>query len=435
MNKFLYLLSILSFVCFQALTAQELLTSEKAVSFALEKNYDIILAKSQADIANIYNSAATAGMLPKINATAGDAFNLNNINQKFTTGQEVKKDWVPINNFNAGVNLDWTIFDGLKMFATKDRLEALAAVGDLQLKDKIQNTVASVLNAYYDIVRLQQQLKAFNTSLSISEERVKLTQQKFDIGYSDKTPLLQAKVDDAQMRINILKQKNAIEQSKISLNQLLGRSADIDFDVIDTIVVNYHPQLLQLKDSMMRTNFSIQSAYKNIDIANFQRKEISAQRLPLVKLNTGYAFSQNNSKAGLVLYNQSYGPSLGLNANIPLFSGGIVKKQLQASSINIAGQKVQLNKIKNDLDATLSAAYKNYTYAQNMLALNEENVKLSEENVSITLNRFRLNQSNSVEMKQAQGSYEDALYNLILARYNAKIAEIELKKLSNDLLK
>lgn len=70
-----------------------------------------------------------------------------------------------------------------------------------------------------------------------------------------------------------------------------------------------------------------------------------------------------------------------------------------------------------------------------MLKLNEENVKVAQENVQITLERYRLNQSNSIEIKQAQGSYEDALYNVILARYNAKTAEIELKKLSNDLVK
>ncbi len=415
--------------------AQELLTPEDAVALAISKNFDIVIAKNEADIAKINNNKATAGMLPRINVTTGDVFNLSNINQKFTTGQEVKKNRVPVNSFNAGLNLNWTIFDGLRMFATKDRLAALQSLGEIQLKNQIQEVVAQVLNAYYEVVRQKQQIKALNESAAISVERVSLSQKKLDVGYSDKTPLLQAKVDYSAQQINILKQETVLQQTKVSLNQLLGRDANIEFEVLDTIEVNYVPNLQNIKDTTLAENFSIQSAEKNIEIAKLQHKEINSQRLPSINFNTGYLFTQNNSKAGLQLFNRSYGPTVGLNATIPIFNGGMVKKQLESSAVNIAIQQIQLDQIKNELDSKILTAYKNFDYATKMLKLNEENVKVAQENVQITLERYRLNQSNSVEIKQAQGSYEDALYNVILARYNAKTAEIELKKLSNDLVK
>jgi outer membrane protein TolC len=199
--------------------------------------------------------------------------------------------------------------------------------------------------------------------------------------------------------------------------------------------VNYVPNLQNIKDTTLAENFSILSAEKNIEIAKLQHKEINSQRLPSVNFNTGYLFTQNNSKAGLQLFNRSYGPTVGLNATIPIFNGGMVKKQLESSAVNIAIQQIQLDQIKNELDSKILTAYKNFDYATKVLKLNEENVKVAQENVQITLERYRLNQSNSVEIKQAQSSYEDALYNVILARYNAKTAEIELKKLSNDLVK
>jgi outer membrane protein len=422
-------------ITFTSLKAQELLTPENAVALAISKNFDIVIAKNEADIAKINNNKATAGMLPRINVTTGDVFNLSNINQKFTTGQEVKKNWVPVNSFNAGLNLNWTIFDGLKMFATKDRLAALQSLGEIQLKNQIQEVVAQVLNAYYEVVRQKQQIKALNESAAISVERVSLSQKKLDVGYSDKTPLLQAKVDYSAQQINILKQETILQQTKVSLNQLLGRDANIEFEVLDTIEVNYVPNLQNIKDTTLAENFSIQSAEKNIEIAKLQHKEINSQRLPSINFNTGYLFTQNNSKAGLQLFNRSYGPTVGLNATIPIFNGGMVKKELESSAVNIAIQQIQLDQIKNELDSKILTAYKNFDYATKVLKLNEENVKVAQENVQITLERYRLNQSNSVEIKQAQGSYEDALYNVILARYNAKTAEIELKKLSNDLVK
>ena len=432
LKKSIYL--ILTFM-FSFSKAQELLTPEQAVSLALINNFDIALAKNEAEAAKINNNKATAGMLPIINVTAGNVFNLNNINQKFTTGQEVQRNWVPINSFNTGMNMSWTIFDGLRMFAAKDRLAALQALGELQLKEQIQNTVAQVLNAYYEIVRQKQQIKAINESIKISDERVFLSQKKLEVGYADKTPLLQAKVDLSAQKINVLRQETLLQQAKVALNQQLGRAVNLEFDVIDTIAVNYQPDLQIIKDTVLQNNFSVQSAAKNIQIAKLQQKEINAQRLPQINFNTGYNFTQNNSKAGLQLFNRSYGPTVGVNASIPIFNGGRVKKELEVAAVNIATQQVQLDKFKSELDSRVLTAYKDFDYAQKVLVLNEDNVKVAQENVQLTLERFRLNQSTSVEIKQAQSSYEDALYNVILARYNAKIAEIELKRLSNELLK
>lgn len=437
MNNFIkiQIITFIFTITFTSLKAQELLTPENAVALAISKNFDIVLAKNEADIAKINNNKATAGMLPQINVTTGNVFNLNNLDQKFTTGQEVKRNWVPVNSFNAGLNLNWTIFDGFRMFATKDRLAALQSLGEIQLKNQIQNTVAQVLNAYYEIVRQKQQIKALNESAKISTERVSLSQKKFDVGYSDKTPLLQAKVDYSSQQINILKQETILQQSKVALNKILGREANIAFDVIDTIEVSYQPNLQTIKDTALQQNFSLKSAMKNIEIAKLQHKEINAQRLPSINFSTGYQFTQNNSKAGFQLSNRTYGPTLGVNAVVPIFNGGMVKKQLESSAVNIATQQVQLEQIKNDIDANILTAYQNFDYAQKVLKLNEENVKVAQENVQVTLERYRLNQSTSIEIKQAQSSYEDALYNVILARYNAKIAEIELKKISNELVK
>ena len=418
-----------------SLQAQTLLTPEQAVTTALQKNYDIVLAKSEADIAKINNNKATAGMLPIINVTAGNVFNLNNINQKFTTGQEVKKNWVPVNSFTTGLNMNWTIFDGMRMFAAKDRLAALQSLSEMQLNDQIQNTIAQVLSVYYEIVRQKQLIKALNESLKITEERVFLSNKKLEVGYADKTPLLQAKVDLSSQKINILKQETQLQQSKVQLNQLLGRTANDLFDVIDTIEIKSALNALPTLDAIHQNNLLIKGANKNIEIARLQHKEIKAKRMPQINFNTSYNFMQNNSKAGLQLFNRSYGPQLGVQASIPIFNGGMVKKELQVSAVNIAMKQIQVDQIKNSLDAQLQSAYNDFDYATKVLDLNEENVKTAAENVQVTMERFRLSQSTSLEIKQAQSSYEDALYNVVLARYNAKVAEIALQKLNNALPK
>lgn len=425
----------ITFILTFSVNAQEILTPEDAVGLALNKNFDIIIAKNQADIAKINNNKGAANFLPKINLTTGDVFNLNNIHQELSSGAVTNKNWVPVNNFNAGLNLDWTVFDGLKMYATKDKLEALQSLGELQLQNQMQNVMASVLNAYYDIVRQKQQLVALKETEIISKERVSLSQKKFDIGYNNKLPLLQAQVDLSTQNINILKQETNLLQAKANLNEIIGRDANTDFEVIDTIEISYNANLQDIKDTAILENFSIKSALKNIEIAKFEHKEINSQRLPTIKFSSGYSMTQNNSKAGLLIANRTYGPNIGVNAIIPIFSGGAVKKQIEASAVNIATQQIQVDKIKQEINTKILNAYRDYEYAKKVWRLNEENVNIAKENVTITLENFRLNQATSLDIKTAQGSYEEALYSVILSRYQAKIAEISLKQLSNDLIK
>lgn len=429
--KILFITFILNI---SVVSAQELLTPEDAVAFAVKNNFDIVIAKNEADIARINNNKGAAGMLPQINITTGDVFNLNNINQRFTTGDNVVKNWVPVNSFNASLNLNWTVFDGLKMFATKSRLTALQSIGELQLKIQIQNTIAQVLNAYYDVVRQKQQIIALQESARISEERVNLSQKKLDVGYSDKTPLLQSKIDLSTQQINILKQETVLKQSKTLLNQLLSRDASFEFDVIDSIELNYNPILNQVKDSAIN-QYNILLHKKNIELAKFRHKEIKSQRMPLINFSTGYNFIQNNSKAGFQIFNRTYGPTFGLNALIPIYNGGAVKKEIEASAVSIATEQIKLNQLRKDIDSRILIAYQNFDYAQKMLKLNEDNLENAKENIKLSLERYRLNQTTNIEVRQAQSSYEDALYNDILAKYNSKIAEIELKKWNNELIK
>ena len=166
----------------------------------------------------------------------------------------------------------------------------------------------------------------------------------------------------------------------------------------------------------------------------YQKKEIKSQRLPQVSINTGYGFLQSNSKAGLQLFNRSFGPLLGFAASVPLYNGGIYKKEIQVSDLTILSKNIELEKIKMDVDANILKAYQNYLFAQNTLTSYEENVILAKENAYISMQRFRLNQTNSLEIKEAQSSYETALYNVIAARYDAKIAEITLKKINNEFI-
>ncbi len=412
------------------LLAQETLTLEQAIEQVLKNNYDIQIAKNEADIAARNNSVGNAGMLPKVNATLSDNFTLNNLNQKFTNGTEIDKNNVTGNNLNAGVALNWTLFDGLKMFATKGKLKRLEEIGALQLKDEIQTTVANTMNFYYDVVRAQQQVKAIEEAIKISDERVKLADAKFQVGTSSKVDWLQAKVDLNEQKSNLLLQKKVIEQRKGDLNNLLARNIETDFTVTDSIPFQ-EPKL----STELDRNFQLQTAMKNVEVARFAKKEAFSQFLPNLAGNVGYSYTRANSTAGFSLFNQSYGLNAGFSLNIPLFNGLNTIRQNKVASIQISTAQFNLDKARFQTKLSFYKAIKDFSNAKEQLKLEEENILLADENQKIALERFRLAQSTAIELREAQASFINAQTRLLNARYVAKVAETELLRLQGELVK
>lgn len=428
-----YKISVICVLLYSCISAQETLTVEQAVEIALKNNYDIQLAKNEAEIADRNNTVGNAGMLPRITGTLGDNFTLNNLNQKFSNGNEINTNGVTGNNLSAGVALNWTLFDGLKMFATKSKLKRLEEIGELNFKDEVQTVVANVMLAYYDVVRAGQQLKAIDEAIKISEERVKLADAKFQVGTSGKTDWLQAKVDLNAQKSAALTQRKTIEQRKGDLNNLLARNIETDFSVTDSIPLTLAEQLTA--EDLDNKNFQLQAAMKNVEVAKYSKKEIFSQFLPLLNANLGYNYNRSNNSAGFFLVNQTNGMNAGFTLSIPLFNGLNTLRQNKIAAIQITSSQFNLEKARFQTKLNFYKALKDFQNAQQLLKLEEENIQLANENNNIATERFRLSQSTSIEFREAQKSYIDALTRLVNARYMAKAAETELKRLRGELVK
>lgn len=414
--------------------AQETLTLEQAIELALKNNYDILLARNEAEIADRNNTIGNAGMLPTVNATLTDAYTLNNLNQRFSNGApDIARSGVNGNNVQAAVALNWVLFDGLRMFATKGRLNQLEQIGELQLRDQIQNTVAQVITAYYNVVGSKQQLKAIEEAIVIADERAKIAEAKFTVGSSSKVDYLQAKVDANMQRSNQFSQRTLIEQRKAELNRLMVRPADAPFEVTDSIIINLNPELTPA--DLEKKNFQLAIAARNIDVAKYAKREAFSGFLPYLNGTVGYGFGRSQSDAGFTLYNQSYGLQAGFQLNIPLFNGLNTIRLNKIAGIQVQSAGFNFENVKMQTNVAYYNQLRNFENAKEVLKLEEENVQLADENAKIALERFRLAQSTSLELREAQLSLVDAQTRTVNARLNAKYAETELMRLQGELVK
>ena len=289
---------ILMVFCLAKANAQEVLTLEDAVKIALENNYEIKIAANNLEIDKTNVAIGNAGMLPRVSADIVDNNNLQNTTQTRLNGEVISLDNAKNNNLNYGVALDWTIFDGLKMFAIYDQLKEFQKLGDTQLRQTIIKKVSDVNSIYFDLVQQQQNLSHLDSTIVISKIRLDFTQNRYTIGKGSKLDVLNAQVDLNTDLGNLIKQKQSYANSKTLLNQVLARELKSDFIVTETIAIDNNLMLDELIALAQKQNPELILQIINKNISELQLKQIKGERYPVVRVNTGYNF--NDTKLVLV---------------------------------------------------------------------------------------------------------------------------------------
>jgi len=434
-NKFLILIFCILLKCTSSIGQTKILTLEDALAVGLKNNFDIQLAQNTAQVATNNNTIGNAGMLPQVTFLASTAIANNATKQEFSSGLTVDKKGVGSNNINAGVYLSWTLFDGLKMFATHEKLQELEATGLIVTKIQIESILSKIIVAYYDVVQQKQLIDGLKENIAISEERLKIAEKKFEIGSASKLEVLQAKTDLNAQTSALYKQQTALENVKISLNQILNRDAAIAFEVSDSIPVNFLLNYDSLLASVQTNSTDLQLAKNAVSISGLQYRETQSLLYPKVSFTTNYLFARAQNQAGFSLLNQNLGFNVGLNASYNLFNGWNTRTQLKNAKLQIAYSNLSYQNIKSQVNLRLLTSFNQYRQDAKILKLEEDNVILTKEAMAIALERFRIGSSNSLELKDVQKTFDDALVRLTQARYNAKVSETELMRLNGDLLK
>ncbi len=431
---------LLFVLCFSFVNAQQVLTLEQAIATALKSNYDIRLVRNDSAVFGIDNELAWGGFLPRLNTTVTKVWNQNNQRQQLADGNKRALDNVRSSNLQGSMGLNWVLFDGLRMFATKEKLEQLVTVGEYTVKNQIVNTVAAVINNYYNVVQAKQQLKAVEEQISINEERVKLADKKLSVGLGSKPELLQAKVDLNAQKAARLQQNTMIAQLTEQLNQTMGQPVNtVYYQVTDSIPLNLDLQYGQMATNLQETSPFLKLLKKNIDVAGLTVREFKADRWPVISFNSAYNYSRLNNRAVVnpftPLFSQNNGFNYGFGASIPILNNFTVRRQIRQAQLEVQFQELTFENQRNLLDVDLSNTFKDYEYQKKALALEEENINLAKENVNIALARFRQGVSTFLELREAQISLADAYNRLIAARYNTKLAETELLRIKGDLVR
>lgn len=425
------ILLLLSFMCcsLSVAVAQDLLTVRDAVGIALENNYAIRLTQNVQRAAKENNTYGNAGLLPTVTGNLTQNNSVQNSNQIQNNGEERSLDNARNNSLNYGVNIGWTVFDGFGMFARMERLRELEKQGELEMKRAVLTTIGDVITMYYTILEQQNMLSALDSSIHISNERLRTAQNRFSIGKAAKLEVLNVQVnlnEDVSAR---LRQAETVKNLKTSLNSLLARELDIDF-VVDTLV-NIDGALVytDLLDKANQFNPDLQLIALNKRLAELDLKNVKAGRYPVIRLNTGYNFSRSESSLGFVAQSNSRGFNYGVTASVNIFDGFNQRRNERIAKIQIDNASLLIEQQRLLVHTNLKTAYETYLTNLELVKLEEKNEDIARQNLTITLAKYTIGSISSVEFRDAQENFIAAISRFNTAQLQAKLSEIQLKEL------
>lgn len=424
---------VLFSICIMRIDAQEVLTIENAMKLALENNFEIKMASNNLNIDKTNVAIGNAGMLPRITASLVDANRVENSAQTLQNGTVNKLDNAKNNSLNYGVGLDWNVFDGFKMFARLDQLKELQKLGEAQLKRTIILKISEVNSVYFDLVQQQQQLAALDTTIVISTQRLTLAQNRFKIGKASKLEVLNAQVDLNTDKVALLRQKELYANAKIVLNQILARDSKLDFKVVDEVKVDDKLVLAELKTLAEKQNPTLEAEIINKRVSELQLKQIKGDRYPRINLTTGYNFLDTESSLGFTAAFSARGLNYGLRASLNVFDGFAQNRNEKIAKIQLENSKIAIESQSLLLNSELSIAFQTYLTNLELIDLEETNEAIAQQNLSITLDKFRIGTITTLEFRAAQLNYINAKVRNSNAHFQAKLSEISLKELAGNI--
>ena len=425
-----YVLFGLLLACKIAWGQGDTLHLEDALRIGLENNFSIRLAKQDIEVAANNVTLGNAGFLPIIDATLDRSNSLQNVNQEFITGNIAEQNGAKSNSWVAGARLNWTLFDGLAMFTTYDKLREIQTLGEIGAAVVMRDALAQISATYYDLVQQDQLLRVLRENLALSVARVNLSRERFEIGAASRREWLLAQVDVNADSSALLQQEGLLARTRTQFNQYLGRDPGTPFEVVQVIDLRPRFAYVTLRDEMLAQNPEVLQVHQLRDVALLELKEVQAERMPEVGVTLGYNFTKATSEAGFLLSNQISGINYGFSAGVNLFNGFNLSRRIQQAKVQIATRAIETDALKNELHTRLLDAFLNYENNFRLLSLERSNVAVSRLNLDIARQTYELGDLSSIEFREAQTNHLAAENRLITALYRVKLNEIELMRLS-----
>lgn len=429
--SFFYLVVVFSLSTIHVVEAQEGLSLRDALSIAFQNNQGLAATRLVREQAENNNTAGEAGFLPRVEVGAGISRNELQIRQDLADGRLISRDGATSQLMDGQILLSWTLFDGLVMFARKERLESDAETARLRVRLSMENTVTEVISAYFAVRVEEDRIRALDELLEVDSQRVALTSARLLIGSGARPELLQARIEQNRHRSERLELQSALSAHKERLNLLMGRKPDVDFFTTDSITLKD----IQADETGRESDTRILLSRQQKRTAFQWFNETKGARYPLITFNALYQYNRTRNEAGFLLGNRNNGPGLGFRLQWNLFDGLRTSRLVKNAELQVRSATLLEEENLNIRLRDERAHQRNYDFHRQQAGLDSEALKWSKENLDIAVERMRSGLISALEMQEAERTYQEAVTRCTVSLYKAKLSETEVLRLRGELVK
>jgi outer membrane protein TolC len=411
------------------------MTLPECLQIGLQQNFDIRLSRNAEQIAKNNATLANAGFLPSLDASASytgaNATTETTVreNGSVTTGGGAWNQ-----TLNAGIDLTWTLFDGFRIVATYDRLKELRQQGETNTRIAIEDLIANLTAEYYNYIQQQIRLNNLRYAVTLSRERLRIVEARYNIGNFSRLDLQQARVDFNADSSSYMKQQELLSTSRINLNELMANTqVDASLAIADTVIdINTELKLGDMMEGMLMTNSSLIRAQQNKTLAELDMKSVLSRNYPYLRLNSGYDYGLTKYGTGTNSKYSTRGFTAGVTIGVNLFDGNRARERRNAR-IAIDNAALQRQQLELSLKAEVANLWQAYQNNLEVWKLEQDNLVAAKENYDIAMERYMIGDLSGFEMREAQKSLLDAEERILTAAYDTKLCEISLLQISGQI--
>ncbi|MDR0371322.1 MAG: TolC family protein [Prevotellaceae bacterium] len=417
--------------------SQEKYTLKQCIELGLEQNYAIKIVKNSQQISDNNASIGNAGFLPTVDLSAGYSGTLNNTEQFPFSGDKISNNNIHNYGFNAGIDVNWTVFNGFSVLTNYHKLKELQQIGELNTRVSVENFISNFSSEYYNYIRQSIREKSLRFAIELSKERYRIAKTRYEIGNLSLLEVQQAEVYLNADKSNLMKQHETLNSIRYTLKELLAiKDIELPIEFADTII-NYDIFLYkeELWQKTLENNVFLHIAKKENEISRLDLKNIQSRNYPYLRFNAGYGYSQNRYETGTYQRQDNLGLNYGLTLGFNIFDGMNRKRQQQNAKIEMQNNELNYKQLELSLYSDISNAWMAFQNNMKLVDLERGNLQTAKNYYEIAMERYLLGELSGFELREAQTNLLNAEERLVQAEFDTKLCEITLMQISGQLLK
>ncbi|WP_299273175.1 TolC family protein [uncultured Psychroserpens sp.] len=415
------------------------------INTVLNENLSLQSIQKDVELSQQDVKTAKSNYLPSLTAAANGTYTDPNL-AEISNGQN------PEFQTAGNVTLQQTVFSEAANASIAIQ-KSLKNAQQENLNAEQLNLVFDASNAYFNALILKANLQIQVSNLELTRRNLQIAEQNYEVGESGKSDLLRFRSQMAQNTQTMVEAINQLEQSFVSLNQLLNNPVNTEIEITDVDLdqgflqnYNYDNFIDVLDNPKLREpfiDFLIQESKNNAPELkalgyNLDATERNIQLngrgrfLPTIGIQGQYnrVFDRSGvgstAPPGTSFLDDNY--NIALNVSIPILNSNQTNINRQTAII----QKDQLMINKANTELALSANIRNAVLNVINQISNIELSKVSEETAKEALDLTQASYSNGavniVQLIDAQNNYIGARLARVSAVYNYLINALQMER-------